>query len=714
MMRGKHCFAPALITGFLALTSFGFCAPSSSAGQQKLSKQLQPNCPEGSAPASNNARYGLAESASREEHTPRSIFYVSPRGRDSWTGRLRRPNPQGTDGPVATLEKARDLARATAMPDTIVMGGGDYYLDRPVTFGPEDAGLVITAGCDGEPVFYGGPLIQGWKRDANGRWTARLQLPADARVGDFFVNGAVQTEARYPNAPPDGDPRKGWLFAAKCATEADALQSNTRFCVHAGDLPPLHDITGLVAHIVGGFQPGSQWGNDTLPVISIDWKRNVVRTEGTSYFFTGEGSRYFLAGQEALLDAPGEWWYDGSSGRLDYIPAGAAFPHVTAVAGVLGTFLMLKGADAMTISGLSLRDGAPEGTGKYGTDTRGYGAIRLDHANGVRLLGNVIQNVGVGIHISESRNVIIAGNEIGPVAGNGIYLGTSYGSFGKSNGAQIIHNRIHDIGRVYFESSGIWFQAADNVTIAHNQIENAAQFGIAGGSVWGTEDAVHDALIEYNTVRNANQQTADGGAIKLIGAQADLMNSHIRHNLVTGTRQLMNRADGTFWPPDYENTREWPSPISWAIYTDGKASGVEIADNVLSDNVSAIGINGGWNNVVTGNVISRGSGAAFRIDDGTGRGWRPPWARPNRIQNNVISIDSDSGLAVFVYAPDQGAGYVEFAGNRYKGNLNDRSFQMLPEIMTTGRFGGLGDFQAAGQEKGSVILPTKDGNRAAR
>ena len=135
---------------------------------------------------------------------------------------------------------------------------------------------------------------------------------------------------------------------------------------------------------------------------------------------------------------------------------------------------------------------------------------------------------------------------------------------------------------------------------------------------------------------------------------------------------------------------------------------------MLSDNVSAIGINGGWNNVVSGNIISRGSGAAFRVDDGTGRGWRPAWARPNRIENNVVSIDNDSGLAVFVYAPGQGADYVEFAGNRYKGNLNARSFAIEPAIMASGTFGSLGDFQAAGQEKGSVAGPAKGDGSTAR
>jgi hypothetical protein len=55
--------------------------------------------------------------------------YVSPDGKDSWSGRIERPNAQGTDGPVATLERARDVVRqmrATAgqdKPKVVVANG---------------------------------------------------------------------------------------------------------------------------------------------------------------------------------------------------------------------------------------------------------------------------------------------------------------------------------------------------------------------------------------------------------------------------------------------------------------------------------------------------------------------------------------------------------------------------------------------------------------
>jgi hypothetical protein len=668
-------------------------------------KILEATCAEASATTTSSALEGTPlGDLSNGRSAARKTFYVSPAGNDIWSGSVPSPNAQDTDGPFASIERARDAARENGGASMIALAGGDYYLSQPVVFDARDAGLVVTARCNEAPVLHGGPRVSGWTSDANNHWTAALSLPPGEEVGDLFVDGALQTQARFPNAPLDGDPRKGWLFAAKCGPDTDAWQGNTRFCFHPGDLPGWGDVSGLVAHIVGGFHPGSQWGSDTLPVVSIDRKTRAVDTKGTGYFFTAEGSRYFLAGAEALLDAPGEWWYDPTAGRIQYISSDRDMANSTIVAGVLPTFFKLEDADGMVVSGLSFRHGGPQGSGKFFTESRGYGAMRLEHADGVRLLGNVIENVGVGIHVSESADVVIAGNLIGDVAGNGIYLGTNYGSFGKSDGARILSNQIRNIGRVYFETAGIWFQAGDNIDIAYNFIENAAQFGIAGGSLWGPQDAVHNAVIEHNVVRNANQKTADGGAIKMMGEQADLLNSTIRYNLVTGTDHLMNRADGTFWPRGYENISEWPSPISWAIYTDGKASGVRIEGNTLSDNVSAIGINGGWNNLVTGNVISRGSGAAFRADDSTGGDWRPSWAQPNRIEDNIVSLDGRDGLAAYIYAPNQGPGYVKFARNRYSGNLNGRSFRIYPRVMPFGEFGSLSDLQTAGADTDSALV----------
>jgi hypothetical protein len=39
------------------------------------------------------------------------VVHVSPSGTDSWSGSLAKPNADRTDGPVASLSRARDRVR---------------------------------------------------------------------------------------------------------------------------------------------------------------------------------------------------------------------------------------------------------------------------------------------------------------------------------------------------------------------------------------------------------------------------------------------------------------------------------------------------------------------------------------------------------------------------------------------------------------------------
>ena len=100
-------------------------------------------------------------------------LYVSPKGSDSWSGRLAEPDQQGSDGPLATLTQARDavraLKRSKSADITVLIRGGTYPLEKTVVFGLEDSGLgdstVTYAAYPGEtPVFSSGRTINGWTR----------------------------------------------------------------------------------------------------------------------------------------------------------------------------------------------------------------------------------------------------------------------------------------------------------------------------------------------------------------------------------------------------------------------------------------------------------------------------------------------------------------------------------------------------------------------
>jgi len=139
-------------------------------------------------------------------------IFVSPLGRDAWSGALARPNRLGTDGPLATvsagLKMARRLrqAKGSHQEIRIVLRGGVYYLKSPVHICSKDSGIqhrgtvtrypddpacpLTIAAYPGEtPVLSGGAAhyrmardIREWEKGmgdfSSGRQTRLLEFPA--------------------------------------------------------------------------------------------------------------------------------------------------------------------------------------------------------------------------------------------------------------------------------------------------------------------------------------------------------------------------------------------------------------------------------------------------------------------------------------------------------------------------------------------------------
>jgi hypothetical protein len=132
------------------------------------------------------------------------MIYVSPDGKDTWSGGLAKPNAEGTDGPVATLERARDILRqkrSAAGEARVIVGDGPYPLTQPFTLNPGDSGVTYEAAPGAQPVFSGGRTIRGFEQAENGLWRARVPEAASGqwRFEQLFVNGRRAVRARTPN-----------------------------------------------------------------------------------------------------------------------------------------------------------------------------------------------------------------------------------------------------------------------------------------------------------------------------------------------------------------------------------------------------------------------------------------------------------------------------------------------------------------------------------
>ena len=95
------------------------------------------------------------------------VFYVAANGKDEWSGQLEAPVAAGTDGPFATLTRARDAVRQLKY-----QNGGQ--LDQPVNvleplrLSGGDSGTlrcpVTYAAFPGEtPVLSGGRIVDDWQ-----------------------------------------------------------------------------------------------------------------------------------------------------------------------------------------------------------------------------------------------------------------------------------------------------------------------------------------------------------------------------------------------------------------------------------------------------------------------------------------------------------------------------------------------------------------------
>ena len=266
-----------------------------------------------------------------------------------------------------------------------------------------------------------------------------------------------------------------------------------------------------------------------------------------------------------------------------------------------------------------------------GSTNNGIGVDIVNSSN-VTLEGDHIYSVGTGVHLSGSTQVQIHGNEINNTVGNAIALESG------SNYNTVAGNSIHDIGSLQAYSNGISFLGSSNNDFAYNTITNISKFGIGGGSNNGTADASYNNIIEYNSIDHTNLASSDGGGIMIIGTQQDLTGDIIRYNSVSN----VTAAGTTSWDGTAGNVFLDPTSklVSFAIYLDDFASGIQVYGNVLNHNIGGIDIHSGWNNTVTNNIVANGSGTSLELQapNWTGAGALP--SSNNVFDHNIVVANS--------------------------------------------------------------------------
>ncbi len=507
-------------------------------------------------------------------------LYVSTAGRDTWSGRLPEPNAAGTDGPFASVERARAAGQALKRegrldgPLTVQLRGGTYPLHAPLRFGPDDSGPITYAAYPGEqPVLDGGRRIAGWRPARVNEincWVADVPALLPAGLGaagggparrpwvfrQLFVNGRRRPRARLPK-----DDYFWMADVPGTAFTAGLFEGTDTFVCRPGDVRPwqgLEEAEIVVLHY---------WSEERLPVASFDPQTNTVRLARRSVFALKDDAahryaRYYVENVIEALSAPGEWYLDRAAGKVYYVPLPGETPQtVEVVAPIAERLLHLAGnaeagwfVEFLRFQGLTLRhtDWWPMHDPSLGnTGVRGDpvpwapgpqaarnvpGAVFCEGARYCAIEACTVEHTGgYGMELGAGcRGNRVVGNTVRDVGAGGIKVwgadaeGPRAGRTGEN---RITDNHIHAGGRIFPSACGILLMHAFGNLVAHNHVHDFYYTGISCGWVWGYRESVsRDNRIEHNHIHHLGQGLlSDMGGIYTLGVQPGTV---LRGNLI--------------------------------------------------------------------------------------------------------------------------------------------------------------------------------------
>jgi hypothetical protein len=551
-------------------------------------------------------------------------FYVAVAGDDS--------NPGTTSRPFATLARAKLAARQAvheaALPVSIFVRAGTYYLDEALTFGPEDSGTAaapITYSAYGEDVvtISGGRRLEcHWRPYRDGIFVTELpQVRRGLNFDQLFINGERQVLARYPNYDDSAPGKSGYVTAAGAIP--DSMQDPQP--------PPNADMTfggGAPRGIL--FDPSAfsrrKWAKPQEAVIhifqaaywgSLQWRVSHIDYGRRALWF-GEGgfqigakwartpeilnntSRFFIENVFEELDAPHEWYLDRERGLLYFFPApGTDMEAAVVEVPVLDSVIQFGGTQGQPVQHVRLQ------------------GFRFAHTNAtvferyeVPSLSDWAIHRGGTVFLSGAQDCVIRDCWFDAVGGNAVFFsnfnrdnevsGCTFtgsgdsaicfvGSWNLTNGTEksfpyqcrATNNLVHDCGVFGKQIAGVYISHAKRITASHNLIYNMPRAGICiGDGTWGGH------VIEYNHIHDTVRETSDHGPFNAWGRDRawSLAQSHAPYT----TERSVDAWDVLIdaMEPVIVRNNFFHEKSGWGLDLDDGASNYDIYNNISVGGVS--------------------------------------------------------------------------------------------------------------------------------
>jgi hypothetical protein len=441
-------------------------------------------------------------------------LYIATKGNDAWSGKLPSPNVAKTDGPFATLERARDEIRkwkkAKTLPRggvTIEVQGGAYERQRPFELTAEDSG------APGAPIVYrsrprddvqltGGKTVTGWKPVTDLAVLSRLDesargpvRQADLRALGIEDLGQVTTD------------RLELFFQDRSMTLARWPNEGFVRIVDVLGRTPV-DIRGTKGTVEGVFAYDGDrpkrwvaekdiwlhgywfwdWADQREKVASIDTATRTVTLRPPYHVYGYRKGQWFYAlNILAELDSPGEWFLDRKTGILYFYPPGPLASGQTVVS-VIPTLVTLRDVSHVTLRGFLMQAARDV-------------AVTIAGGTGDTIVGCTIRNVGGdAVRVDGGTNHAVVDCDISSTGDGGIVLTGGDRTTLTHGGHRAENNHIHHYARWNrTRRSAIALNGSGNLA-AHNLIHDAPNQAIAfsGNDHWIEFNEIHDVCLESN------------------------------------------------------------------------------------------------------------------------------------------------------------------------------------------------------------------------
>ncbi len=545
-------------------------------------------------------------------------LYVSPVGDDLHSGTRNRP--------LASLAAARERARAYCGKETVTVhvADGTYYLPATLVFTPQDSGstshaVIYRADNEGRAILSGGSRLSlHWTPYREGIFQTRT--PEGLTIDQLFVNGRAQRMARYPNY--------------------DATQPTIAYQGYAADAFSRKRAAGW-ADPTGGYihaMHRSRWGGYHYRITGKDADGEVTYEGGWQNNRRSGMHREFRMVENIFeeLDAPGEWFHDGETSTLFYMPdAGTELDSAVVEVVRLSHLIEFQGSVQVPVRYITLQGFVFRHTARTFMETkepmlrsdwaiyRG-GAVMLTGTEDVRVLGCEFDQVGGNAVFVNgyNRRTLVKGCHIHDAGASGIcFVGDPRAvrnplfEYGQKNDLAKIDRTvgpktedypargivedclIHGIGRVERQPAGVQIEMAMKITVRDTSVYDCARAGInIGDGCWGGH------VIERCDVFDTVLETHDHGSFNSWGRDR-----YWRSDRSTSQKAIDGEPNLPFLDAMHPTTirsSRWRCDHGWDIDLDDGSSNYEIYNNLL--------LNGGlkfregfrrraWNNIMVNN-----------------------------------------------------------------------------------------------------------------